>query len=270
MEDNDKIKLIENATHDKNYKEKELLNLYKRFQFSIDQLINAEESFKLLENHKGRALLYQKLLLSKNVDDQMNLLIKIKDSFIQDKIENAFNIELLKILKNINVSEISSNHSKFYNKYYKSNNDSKLDIKFNNKIIHQSKLLDYFIESKPISKIEKETNDLLKKIKKNKKYYFTTKDIILLESLESDGIKIDKKNKSLYEINEPDIPYDIQIMINNNETALALLRLVQIIGEDELNNIGTETLYFMISTLNQINLDSIRDKIILKTLPLKV
>ena len=270
LEDNDKIKLIENATHDKNYKEKELLNLYKRFQFSIDQLINAEESFKLLENHKGRALLYQKLLLSKNVDDQMNLLIKIKDSFIQDKIENAFNIELLKILKNINVSEISSNHSKFYNKYYKSNNDSKVDIKFNNKIIHQSKLLDYFIESKPISKIEKETNDLLKKIKKNKKYYFTTKDIILLESLESDGIKIDKKNKSLYEVNEPDIPYDIQIMINNNETALALLRLVQIIGEDELNNIGTETLYFMISTLNQINLDSIRDKIILKTLPLKV
>ena len=81
---------------------------------------------------------------------------------------------------------------------------------------------------------------------------------------------IDKKNKSLYEVNEPDIPYDIQIMINNNETALALLRLVQIIGEDKLNNIGTETLYFMISTLNQINLDSIRDKIILKTLPLKV
>ena len=59
-------------------------------------------------------------------------------------------------------------------------------------------------------------------------------------------------------------------MINNNEKALALLRLVQIIGEDELNNLGTETLYFMISTLNQINIDSIRDKIILKTLPLKV
>ena len=59
-------------------------------------------------------------------------------------------------------------------------------------------------------------------------------------------------------------------MINNNETALALLRLVQIIGEDVLNNLGTETLYFMISTLNQINLDSIRGKIILKTLPLKV
>ena len=270
LENDEKIKLIEKATHDNNYDEKELLDLYKRFQFSIDQLINAEESFKLLPNHKGRALLYQKLLLSKNIDDQLSLLMKIKDSFIQDKIENAFKIELTKLLNSFDIDEISSNHSSFYKKYYKSDKDSKIDIKFNNKIVHQSKLLDYFIEGESISKIEKETNDLLKKIKKNKKYYFTTKDIILLESLKSDGIKINEKNESLYEVNEPDIPYDIQIMINNNETALALLRLVQIIGEDELNSLGTETLYFMISALNQINLDAIRDKIILKVLPLKV
>ena len=270
LENIDKIKLIEKATHEKNYDEKELFDLYKRFQFSIDQLINAEESYGLLPNHKGRALLYQKLLLSKNIDDQLNLLIKIKESFIQDKIENAFNSELTKALNRFNSDEISSNHSSFYNKYYQSNKNNDLNIKFNNKIIHQSKLLNYFIKEESIDKIQKETNDLLKKIKKNKKYYFTTKDFILLESLISDGIEISEKNKELYEKNEPDIPYDIQIMINNNEKALALLRLVQIIGEDELNNLGTETLYFMISTLNQINIDSIRDKIILKTLPLKV
>ena len=92
----------------------------------------------------------------------------------------------------------------------------------------------------------------------------------MLEYLKSDGVKFPKKYENLYEVKYPKIPYDIQIMINKSEPGLALLRLVQIIGEDKLNNIGTETLYFMISTLNQINLDSIRDKIILKTLPLKV
>ena len=55
-------------------------------------------------------------------------------------------------------------------------------IKFNNKIIHQSKLLNYFIEKK-ISKIEKETNDILNGILKDKKYIITTNDEILLESL---------------------------------------------------------------------------------------
>ena len=79
-----------------------------------------------------------------------------------------------------------------------------------------------------------------------------------------------KKNQDIYEINDPDIPYDIQIMIKKKETGLLLLRLVEIIGEDQLNDLGTETLYFIISALNQINLDPIRDKILLKVLPLKV
>ena len=74
----------------------------------------------------------------------------------------------------------------------------------------------------------------------------------------------------MYETIDPDIPYDIQIMINNKETGLFLLRLVEIIGEDKLIDLGTETLYFIISALNQINLDPVRDKILLKVLPLKV
>ncbi len=62
----------------------------------------------------------------------------------------------------------------------------------------------------------------------------------------------------------------MQIMINKKETGLLLLRLVEIIGEDKVTDLGTETLYFIISALNQINLDPVRDKILLKVLPLKV
>ena len=42
------------------------------------------------------------------------------------------------------------------------------------------------------------------------------------------------------------------------------------IGEDELNDLGPETTYFIISTLNQLNIDSIRNNILLEDLPLKV
>ena len=40
--------------------------------------------------------------------------------------------------------------------------------------------------------------------------------------------------------------------------------------EDELEKLGSETLYFIVSTLNQLGIDSIRNKILLKVLPLKV
>ena len=59
-------------------------------------------------------------------------------------------------------------------------------------------------------------------------------------------------------------------MINNRETGLFLLRLLEIIGEDKLIDLGTETLYFIVIALNQLNLDTLRDKILLKVLPLKV
>ena len=270
IENIDKIKLIEKATHEKNYKEEDLLELYKRFQFNINQLLNAGETFKLLPSYQGRALLYQKLLLSSNSEERLYLSSKLKESFIADELENAFNLELSKILKSIDTEEIPSNYSLFYNKYLIAEEKKEFNIKFNNKIVHQSKLLNYFTDKKDMGKVQKETNDILKKMKKNKKYFFSTKDIILLESLKSDGVEIDKKNKDIYEYQDPDIPYDIQIMIRKKETGLMLLRLVEIIGEDQLNDLGTETLYFIVSALNQLNLDPIRDKILLKVLPLKV
>ena len=59
-------------------------------------------------------------------------------------------------------------------------------------------------------------------------------------------------------------------MINNNEKGLALLRIAQIIGQDKLDRIDEDTIYFIIRTLNQLNIDLIRNKILLKVLPLKV
>ena len=143
-------------------------------------------------------------------------------------------------------------------------------IKINNKIIHQSKLLNYFRKNIDQKTIEKDLNDILKKIKKDKKYYISTKDKIILESLRSDGVIPQKKYKNIYKIEESNMPNDIQDYIENNNMGMALLRIVEIIGQDKIEDIGPETLYFIISTLNQLNIDPIRNKILLKVLPLKV
>ena len=52
--------------------------------------------------------------------------------------------------------------------------------------------------------------------------------------------------------------------------AVALLRIVEFIGQDKLEDIDADTMYFIISTMNQLNIDPIRNKILLKVLPLKV
>ena len=116
----------------------------------------------------------------------------------------------------------------------------------------------------------KDINDFLKKIKKNKKYFFSKKDVILVEAFKSDGIKVSEKFKNLYEINNLEMPSDIQIFINNKDIATAMLRIVEVIGQDELKNIDDDTMYFIIEALNQLDIDPLRNKILLKVLPLKV
>ena len=74
----------------------------------------------------------------------------------------------------------------------------------------------------------------------------------------------------MFEFNQSKIPTDIQLLLNNDEVGMILLRLVEIIGEDDLKNLDSDSLYFIITILNQLNLDTIRDRLLLKVLPLKI
>ena len=269
IENSEQVKLIEKATNEGVYEEKELLNLYKRFQFDINQFINFADSYKLLPEYKGRALLYQRFLLTLDTNQKLILLSKLKKSFQNSNIDNAFNIELANFLKNIDKKEIQSNFTTFYAKKIETESKIKSKIKFNNKIIHQSKLHNYFLNKTSLPKVEKETNDFLKKIKKDKKYLFTKKDIIMIESLKSDGVKISKKYENMYE-NHSEIPSEINTMILNGEIGLVLLKLVDIIGEDEVENLDIESIYYVVNILNQIKTIDLRNEVLIKVLPLKV
>ena len=59
-------------------------------------------------------------------------------------------------------------------------------------------------------------------------------------------------------------------LIDANEVGTVLLSLIEIIGNDKIENIDEKRLYFISNTLNQINADLIRNRILLKVLPLKV
>tara|TARA_B100001540_G_scaffold89791_1_gene81293 strand:+ start:2524 stop:4275 length:1752 start_codon:yes stop_codon:yes gene_type:complete len=270
LENIEEISIIENATHENIYEENDLFELYKRFQFNINQLLTANDTFKLLPNYEGRALLYQRLLLSNNTEETLELALELKNSFNEENIGNAFNLELSNILSKINSDDVPSNFSTFYEKNLINETSEKEKVKINNKIIHQSKLINYFQGKSDEKKLKKDLADVLKNVKKNKKYFVSNKDLMLLESLVSDGFEIPKKYQNLFKLNQSIIPNDIGLLINNKEIGLVLLRLVEFIGEDELKNIGPETVYFMISILNQLNLDKIRNDILLKVLPLKI
>jgi hypothetical protein len=146
--------------------------------------------------------------------------------------------------------------------------NKKNKIKFNNEVFHQSKVLNYFLNKQSLPKTQKLTDTLLSKIKKDKKYAFDFKDIVLLQSLRSDGIQIgeiDELSQYVSELNP-----ELDKMIINNESGMILLKLVEIIGEKELDELDNRTLNLIVEIMNRAKLINLRNELLLEILPLKV
>ena len=152
--------------------------------------MNAKQSYKYLASIEGKALIYQRVLLAEEPKLKIELIKILKDIFESEGIGNAFDVELKNFLKQIDIEDVPSNFTTFYNEHKNDKEIINKKIKYNNKILHQSKLVNYFNGDYAKSKIEEDLNKYLKKIKKNKKYFLSKKDIIFLEALKSDGIQI--------------------------------------------------------------------------------
>ena len=233
-------------------------------------MLNTKQSYKSLPSIEAKALVYQRVLLTEEPKLKLELMNILKDIFISEGTGNAFDLELKKFLKKIDPEDVPSNFTTFYKENVEDRVISNKKIKYNSKVLHQSKLINYFKGDYAKSKIEEDLNKYLKKIKKNKKYVLSKKDIIFIEALKSDGVEISKKYEDLYKISKSEMPADIQSMIDNKEVGSALLRVIEVIGPEKIEDIDDDTVYFIINILNQLNVDLIRNKLLLKVLPLKV
>ena len=276
LEDETKFNLYEWAAANNSYDKKELFNIYGKFLFNFDQFLNAEEIHKTLPFYKARALIYQSASLSDNLEKKLKLLILLNDLFKKDDIENAFSEELSSILSNIEEADVPSSYLGFYQikinlPAAEKEEEDLRQIKFDNKILHKSKLLKYFIEDDyEIAKLENDLVNIYKRIKKDKKYYFSAKDVILLDSLKADGVELPKKLEKKYSNYQLTIPKGLIELSNQGQVGLVLLKIIEIIGEDQLEDLDPETLYFIAATLNKLDLKKIRNNIIIKTLPYRV
>ena len=273
LEDETKFNLYEWAAANNSYNKKELFNIYGKFLFSFDQFLNAEEIYETLPSYKARALIYQTASLSDNLEKKLNMLVLLNDLFKKDDIENAFSEELSSILLSIEEEDVPSKYLGFYQIKINlpAEEEDFGDIRFNNKVLHKSKLLKYFIEDNyTVEKLENDLISIYKKIKKDKKYYFSAKDVILLDSLKADGIKLPKKLEKQYSSNKLTIPKGLIDLSDQGQIGLVLLKIIEIIGEDQLEDLDPETLYFITATLNKLDLKKIRNNIIIKTLPYRV
>ena len=272
INDKEKIKNIELAANNNQVDKSQVFKIYKQIPFELNTLINAKNVYQSLENIESRALLYQKFLLSDNTQNKIDLLFLLKDLFKKENLTNIYTKFLSDRLKEIDKKEIPKNYLAVVEKNIVSSQSlNQKKIKFDDKTLHRSKLIRYFYEKDyPIKKTQKELDSIYKKIKRNRNYFYSAKDIAVLESLEYDGLTIPK------EINHKDlsksysIPDSLNDLAERGEKGYLALKIVEIIGEDEVNNLDSETIYFITNLLNKLDLKEFRNEILATALPLRI
>ena len=62
----------------------------------------------------------------------------------------------------------------------------------------------------------------------------------------------------------------MQNLVNQNQIGMVMLKIIEIIGEDDVHNLDPETIYFLNKILNELNLKKIRNNILIEFLPSRV
>ena len=268
FENEDVILTFEKAAAKNTLDNDEIFKIYLKMDFNFNQLINAKEIYKNLPSYKARALIYQSILLNDNVETKINLSFLLKDLFMKDELLDVYTEELANILKSIDPNEIPEDYKELVAQNQNINLTKK--IKFDNDILHRSKVIKHFLDNNTkLSRTEKDFKTVYKKIKKNKKYFISIMDIIVLESLATDGISLPDDLDYTEISSQLTVPENLQNLASQNQIGLIMLKIVEIIGEDNISDLDPETLYFLNKILNDLNLKKIRNSILSEALPAK-
>ena len=271
IENKEKIKDLELAANENTLEKLKIFEIYKRVPFELNTLIKAEDLYQTFDEIEARALIYQKYLLSDNIENKVRLLFLLKDLFAKGSLANIYKKFLSDELKELKNEKIPDKYAEIIERNIIEDIEFKLGkIKFDDKILHRSRIVRYFTEGdSPKKKYQKDFDNIYKKIKKNRNYFFSAKDLALVESLKNDGFVI-PKDIDLMEIRKKyNIPSNLQQMAKNQNSGYVALKIVEIIGEDEIYNLDPETIYFIINLLNSLGLEKIRNEIITSALPLR-
>ncbi len=268
--DKKKLKELEIAANNNQLDKNKIFEIYKQIPFNLNLLINAKNNYQTLNTSDARALIFQKFLLSESYDTQIEYLFLLEELFKKDDLTNIFSKFLSDKIEEIGVENLSEKYQEVALSRIISEEDLMLGkVKYNDKILHQSKILKYYVEGENKKKVQKDIDKIFKRISKNKKYFISAKDLALVDTLVKDGFSLPSNFKYDELSKKFDVPKNLLKLIDNDQVAFLALKIVEIIGEDEPYQLDPETIYFVTNLLNKMNLVTIRNKVLNSALPLR-
>ena len=269
--DKERLKELELAANQEQIDRNTIFKMYQQVSFNLNELVNAKNVYQTMAASDARPLIYQKYLLSEDNEIKIEYLFLLEKLFKKDNLLNIYSKFLSDKIEEIGIDNISERYQEVAQSRIIDDNEFILGkIRYNDKVLHQSKIIKYYVDEEDKKKVQKDIDKIFKKISKNRKYFYSAKDLALADSLINDGFTL-PSNFDYKELSKKyDIPGNLLQLIDNNQNAFLALKIVEIIGEDEAHQLDPETIYFITNLLNKMNLKQIRNIVFNSALPLRI
>jgi len=168
----EKIKELEIAANNNKLDKKTIFEFYTQIPFNLSSLINAKNNYQTFDESDARALIYQKYLLSESIENKIEYLFLLEDLFKKSDLNNIYPKFLSEQIEGIGLENVPEKYRETaQSRILSETNFLKGKIKYNDKILHQSKILKYFVEGEDKKKTQKDIDKIFKKVLKKKKYF---------------------------------------------------------------------------------------------------
>ena len=261
---NNLVMFLERSANENLYESKKILNIYKKYNFSFNQLFTVSESVQKLKRPESHAILYQAILLAQKPETKLQILISLREKLILNGLakiaEPIYFNELIKI-SNVKKEVLNKNILSELETYITNKNSS--NTEFDNNFIYSSELK-LLLKNELSKKNKKKILKLLKifdrKIK-DKKYVVNKKDIALINLLKKEKVDLPSSLLKFIYSEKVYIPNEIFNALKKKSINEALLKTLILVGNlsKSEDNYTRDTLAIMkiFDNINQNDLKKI-------------
>jgi len=222
------IKFLESGSDTNIFPVDRLLPFYKKIIFGIDDLLSPLETYSKYHPSKGRALLYQAILLTRDPEQKLAFMLELKKNYIQNKTPALANALYFQLVKNINKKYLSKDLLSEIQAYNENSNKKITSVETNSAYLHTSDVISLLAEKKINKKKMKVLNKFSKLVAKNK-YSLNEKDLAMIYLLSEKKISLPGELKKYLSSEEIYIPNKIYNLLEKNQLDLATIELLRLI-----------------------------------------
>ena len=255
------IRFLEEGSNIESFPLEKLYALYKKIVFKIDDLLVPNEAFSKYHPVKGRALLYQSILLTRDQQQRLKLIELIKDNYSKNNLAKLGNKVYFSFISSIDKKYLSN---EVIQKIFENSQNSKPNntkVLNNVKYFHQSDVVTLLFDKK-IKQNQKKNLEQFASLLDSKKYQATEKDIVLATLLAEQKTNLPSGLKKIINTDEIYIPNKIYDMIERKEYSKATLELVLLTQKLQDSKDYARDFLIIIKILDRLNFSLIKQEFI--------